>query len=494
MKNLKRLLALALAGMMTFSLAACNGGGQDGTVSGNDVATNATPGTGTAHYDEDGTRVIRMACWWDRYYDSTCTALEDDPAFVYNDDGSIKPADQMRFDVVAAIEEKYGVRIEWVNLTYEGQIESINNSILAGSPDCDVYLVDLSMGVPAALNGYCTDLRTVLPEDSDIFGDQVVMKYLGLGDDSVCLMQPVAAEATVEATYPLAFNVQMLEDAGLEDPRDLYERGEWTWDKFIEYAQALTVDTDGDGVSDQYGYAGFEQETAMCLIMSNGGVVAGGTEQTLTSPEVGEALQMMYDMYNTYNCCAPYNMEDNTGDSRNLYTAGNIAFWPGAAWIQAGNGDYDYNGALGYTLEFDTAYVAWPVGPSGDAETNAQKLTSGSYYMIPVGIEDPELVYNVFYDYCNYYNGDTSIRDDDQDIHNGSMFWWFCVTGKEDEYRIANYECMFEAGSHEVFDLYMNLGITYDWKSLISGEMTPAQFQETYKQQIQDGLDMYFGG
>ena len=51
---------------------------------------------------------------------------------------------------------------------------------------------------------------------------------------------------------------------------------------------------------------------------------------------------------------------------------------------------------------------------------------------------------------------------------------------------------MFDAGMHEAFDLWQNLGIEYDFKSLISGEMTPAQFQETYKQQIQDGLDSYF--
>ena len=29
--------------------------------------------------------------------------------------------------------------------------------------------------------------------------------------------------------------------------------------------------------------------------------------------------------------------------------------------------------------------------------------------------------------------------------------------------------------------------------SIISGDMTPAQFQETYKQQVQDALDAYYG-
>lgn len=477
--RLKKFIALGLAAIMTLSVAAC---GNDTSVSGSNVAG---ANGGVAHYDADGTRVIRMACWWDRYYDSYDTELDDDPTFSYTEEGEIRRADQMRFDVVAQIEEQYGVKIEWINLTYEGQRESINNSILAGSPDADIYLVDLVMGVPAALNGYCVDLSTVLPEDDDLFTTQTTMSYLSLGESGVYLLHPVAAETTVEETYPLAFNVQLLEDAGLEDPRDLYARGEWTWEKFNEYATALTLDTDGDGVTDQYGYAGFEKETVMCLLMSNGANIASGMEQTLTDSKVGEVLQQIYDMYNTYGYCKPYNMEDNGGDSRTDYRAGNVAFWPCACWIQGDNNDYPTDGTVG--VSFDTAYVAWPVGPSGDAATNAQKLTSGSYFMIPVGIEDPELVYNVFYAYCNYYQGDISVRDDRE-----ALWWWYESTGSKPEYQDANFQCMFDAGMHETFDLFLNLGIGFDWKGLISGEMTPAQFQETYKQQVQDGLDAYF--
>ncbi|MDE6686011.1 MAG: hypothetical protein K2K17_01690, partial [Lachnospiraceae bacterium] len=122
MKGFKRFLALGLAAMMTLSLAAC-GGGNDGagTATGDGTqgaATNlgTTTTDGYAHYDSDGNRVILMACWWDRYYDSDDTALDDDPSFSYTEDGEIKVADQMRFDVVAAIAAKYGVKLQWINL------------------------------------------------------------------------------------------------------------------------------------------------------------------------------------------------------------------------------------------------------------------------------------------------------------------------------------------------------------------------------------------
>ena len=45
---------------------------------------------------------------------------------------------------------------------------------------------------------------------------------------------------------------------------------------------------------------------------------------------------------------------------------------------------------------------------------------------------------------------------------------------------------------------WLSLGVDYGTDAgnglqlIIKGEMTPAQFQETFKQQVQDGLDAYF--
>ena len=49
----------------------------------------------------------------------------------------------------------------------------------------------------------------------------------------------------------------MLDEANLENPQDLYDRGEWTWEKFREYCRILTKDTDGDNNIDQWGYSGW---------------------------------------------------------------------------------------------------------------------------------------------------------------------------------------------------------------------------------------------
>ena len=83
------------------------------------------------------------------------------------------------------------------------------------------------------MNGFATNLEDILPADSDIFNDQMVFSQVDIGtDDGVYLFQSNSAEMLLAGTYMLAYNKQMLDEAGLEDPNALYERGEWTWDKW----------------------------------------------------------------------------------------------------------------------------------------------------------------------------------------------------------------------------------------------------------------------
>ena len=159
-------------------------------------------------------RNITIGLWWDIYYDSNDESWED------NEAATGKETDLMRFDNVKNIEDTYGVTYEFQNLTYAGVQDSVNNSILAGEPDCDVYMVELGWGVPAVMNGYAMDLREVLdPDDPLLTHNDTVMNYVALESGAVSLLTANGAEDQVAATYPLAFNLQMIEEANLEDPR-----------------------------------------------------------------------------------------------------------------------------------------------------------------------------------------------------------------------------------------------------------------------------------
>ena len=410
MKNLKKLLALGLSTAMVAGLTACGGSDSASTATTDSAAEStdsaAEESTDTASsdagslYNEGETRTIKIGTWYDHYYDSTNTDIHDDPSV------SDEELAQKHFDIVKEVEDKYNVKIEFVNLTWDGTQESINTSILAGTPDCDIYEVDLSFGIPAALNGFATNLQDILPADSDIFNDQMVFSQVDIGkDDGVYLFQSNSAEMVLAGTYMLAYNKQMLEEAGLEDPNALYERGEWTWDKWREYMLALTQDTDGDGVIDVYGFGSRYDYLVYNLTMSNGTGIAMSDTENLSSPEVAEVLDFIYNMYNVDKVANPWNADD-WDYNQNCYMDGRVAFWCDAAWISNANDDA--------SLGFDVVWCPWPIGPSGDEATNKFKnVSSGNAWMIPTGVDNPELVYNVFYDWQNWYHGDTDLRDGD---------------------------------------------------------------------------------
>lgn len=471
MKMYKKLLALGLSVAMIGSLAACGGSG-DSANTGDNAGTESDSNSGSDNSGSSSasgeTRVIKIGTWYDHYYDSTNKDIWDDPSV------SDEEFAQAHFDVVAEVEQKYNVEIQFVNLTYTGIQESINTSILAGKPDCDIYEVDLSFGIGAALNGYAVNLADILPADADILTTQTNLKptNIGLNDGSVYLFTQVSAEAGLYNTYMLAFDKNKIDAAGLEDPRELYNRGEWTWDKFREYLLALTQDTNGDGVTDVYGYGSRWDFTLYQLLMSNGATIASGATETLSSPEVGEVLDFMYNMYNVDHVANPWNAED-FDYNMNAYMDGTVAFWADAAWISSQNNDA--------SLDMNICWMPWPIGPSGNEATNARRnMSSGNAWMIPTGVEDPELVFNVFNDWANWYHGDTDYRD-------GNLTWWEdCAITEE------NYEVMEYMGKADGFDLWNSLGIEFNFSDLLDGTMTPAQFQETYKQPFQTALDSFF--
>ena len=450
---MKRILSLALVLAMAFSM----------------ISTFATA---------EEPRHITIALWWDMYYDSLDESWESNPS------ASGKETDIMRFDIVKEIEETYNVTFEFVNATYAGVQDSLNISILAGEPDFDVYMVELGWGVPAVMNGLATDFRDVLdPDDPLLSHEDVVMDYVNLTNGAVSLLSVKGAEDQVGATYPLAFNLQMIEDANLEDPRDLVERGEWTWDKFREYCQVLTRDTDGDGVTDVYGFGGWMGDFFPYFFMSNGTYMCATDTENLSSPEMGEVLKFLQDLFVTDKSAYPIPAENGWDVCRWLYRDKKVAFTTTAAWILDSYKDYLEEP----NLDFDMVFVDYPIGPSGNAETNSKKLANSNYWLIPAGIEDPELVYKVLRAYQNWYHEDTELRDDPDELE-----WWYTSTSNKLDLQDWNFEIMKSMGEHEMVD-FVNVVINdLPLWDLLDGSITPSQMQEQYKQVVQDALDQIF--
>ena len=474
MRNIKKFVALGLAGAMVLSMAAC---GNSGSATGDYKA-----------------RTLNIGSWWREYYASG-DSIEDSTDWSTNQDAEgddetalsekaiRREIAQLKFDNVATLEETYNCKFYWQNLTYEGTKESINTSILSGKPDCDIYMVDAPIAIPAQNNGLLLDLKTVLPADHDIFTTQKVMSYVDLGDGKACIIKVNGGMAN---TYPLAYNVEMIQAAGLEDPAELWEKGEWTWDKFYEYCEALTDIPNG-----KYGYCGFAKETINELLFSNGAAIAGGATETLTSAETTEVLEFVQKLYQPNGVSYPYDYDGEPWESmRKHFPQGDVAFSPMAVWIQDDQKMYPIGGEPGVT--FHTKFVRWPVGPSGDKNTNpAVNAVGGNFFVIPVNVKEPERVFNFLYDLYNWYDGDVEVRDNPV-LNN----WWIECTDADPVNQQANWLVQQDCYSRPGLELYDNLNLEkenqFEINKLISGEQTVAQFQEINKQVVQDALDAMF--
>lgn len=469
MSALKKTLATATAFAMAATMVACSGNGGN-------TSTQASKegGSDTGSTASSQKRVINVGTWWEIYYTSDHDDIYDNPAVTNTETA------QMQLDNMRAIEEKYNIELHFVNLTWDGIMESINTSIMAGTPDCDIYMVDLQFGVPAVLNGWAQPISSFAAEDSDIYTDQVVMKYLNVLDMEEDYL--FAGNSINTSAYVLGFNMDAINSNGLENPQDLYDAGEWTWDKFYEYCKTLTQDTDGDGKIDQYGYTGWWTTFFSQMNLANGASVASTETEGLSSPETLETLEFISKLYSD-GYARPWDPDDwNINVS--AAADGEAVFWTTAAWVEQ---SYFIDSETGET-PFEIGIVPFPIGPSGDQETNATRSETDNWQFIPVGIEDPTTVYNVYYDWCNWYNFDTTYRDDTEWSEN------MMYSGGDDDLSARNFEYLKAMGTNSQLELWDKLGVDLGIYGLVVVDgTTPAQIQEEHASEIQAALDAYMG-
>ncbi|MDR0819487.1 MAG: hypothetical protein LBN43_07950 [Oscillospiraceae bacterium] len=481
----KRILAAILTAALVIALSACGNGSQ--TVSSNTPAPSDTPevspsaGVSAVRYTADGKRIITIGTWSDIYYVSKHTSIYDDPTVPHlsdDDDEETKAEKEHRIQIaelrlakLREVELKYNVVIEYVNLTFEGIQESIRTSIAEGIPDVDIYQVDSQFGIPAVLDGLAIALEDIGLANTDVFNEQAVTKNLKLaGQDKSYLFNPSNSGGV--SSYPLAFNLDMVEAAGLENPQDLFDRGEWTWDVWENYLKVLTVDADEDGTPEVYGYSGYWTNMLNNLLMSNDAGIARGEKQTMDSKETREVFDFIYKIYNTDKTARPWDSA-NWEINNKLYAEGLSAFWIGADWI------FDQQG--GNDLPFEIGIVPWPCGPSGDPATNHYSSPDMNWYMLPKGAEDSELIYNVIFDWLNWYDFDTEKADD--------YDWSRERYGSE-----RNFAYALMMSQRQGFDLWDSLSkiVNFSLVYLMTGAQNTTQFIESYADAYQNALNAYF--
>ena len=185
-----------------------------------------------------------------------------------------------------------------------------------------------------------------------------------------------------DVQYGIFWNKTLFEKYNLPDLYELYENGEWTWDKFKEIAIAGNQDTDGDGEYDIHGFNQRENLVWSYMASNNANAVAktdAGVELALDTKEATEALEAYADFMQNVD-----HLKGWLGDWQSQiwsFRDGESMMCYEAWWIS-----YGYLGEM----QDEWGFVPFPKGPSATEYVSYGK--EASPYMMLNGIENPEEV------------------------------------------------------------------------------------------------------
>lgn len=162
--------------------------------------------------------------------------------------GAVDDETSMAKHAKRVFEEAYGGEVESIVTTYDDFYTQLATLIAAGTPP-DVVTYMGHDWYPLVMTH---DLAQEL--DGKIDFDTLLWKDMKESTESMKWLNGKTYGVTVQekAVRVIYYNEEMFENAGLDTPGDYYERGEWTVDKMVELAEALTLKNQ-EGEVTQYG-------------------------------------------------------------------------------------------------------------------------------------------------------------------------------------------------------------------------------------------------
>jgi multiple sugar transport system substrate-binding protein len=257
--------------------------------------------------------------------------------------------EQVYLDVLANFEATTGINVEEVHPTGDvGILELLQIELAAGEAP-DVTWNDIGSVAQFAKRGGFIPLDPYVEAENYDFSDFFPQQFVEAGRvDGVLYGLP--RELNTLVTF---FNKTLFDEAGLEDPYTLWERGEWTWENFIEAGKALTKPE-----IRQYGTAGYDNHPWMMdmLVRQNGAQMVSDdlTTVTLTDPRAIEAYQYAIDLLWTHQIMPqPGTLEAWAGPQ---FASQNVATIFAGRWVVP---------LFSTITDFEWGTAPVPAGPAG---------------------------------------------------------------------------------------------------------------------------------
>lgn len=302
------------------------------------------------------------------------------------------PAELAAYEtLVGAFEERFpDIDVELIHIPDQGDYrQRLGADFAAGTP-ADVVLINYRRYGPFAAAGQLEPLEEHL-RSSDVIAEadffpEAIEPFRWRGE-LMCIPQNVSS-------LVVYYNKDLFDAAGLAYPAD-----DWTWDDFLATAQALTQDTDGDGMTDQYGL-GTEASIFRVapFIWQNGGELVQyerpnvPARLAVDSGPAREAIQWFVDLQTTHHV-VPDAVAETAQGSEDRFIAGTTAMF-----LNSRRGTPTYREIEGFD---------WDIAPLPQQERQAGILHSDAYCMAAAA-QDKDAAWT-FIEYANSPEGQATI-------------------------------------------------------------------------------------
>ena len=212
-----------------------------------------------------------------------------------------------------------GVTVEFIETSDRDDLIARLSTAFAGGAPPDLFLMNYRFYGQFAVKGVLESMEPYL-DSSDVFrADEFypqAMEAFQVDGEQICMPQNISSLVAY-------YNKDLFDEAGLSYPDD-----GWTWADFLRMAKALTVDVDGDGVTDRYG-VGMDPEVIRLapFIWSSGAeLVDDETDPTRFAVDTPTAIKAMQDFFDLYavHGVAPGDEELESEDTETRFLNGTL--------------------------------------------------------------------------------------------------------------------------------------------------------------------------
>lgn len=247
---------------------------------------------------------------------------------------------------LSLFEDVYGASIEYIQTDSNEKLSTLAQRLLSGDPvDMIPYEWDaVPNGVTKNQYQPLDDYYYILEMDTELWEDM---------EDVIDMFEYNGGHYVVPYTISdpiiITYSRKMMESEGLDDPYELYEKGEWDWDAMMDMMNKFVSNTP-EG-STRYGINGW---FGQAVIQSTGHTVVtyedGVFINNIDDPEIEQAELLMQEMA-----------------TKNLYRADWVGYFPDdQSTLFFAMGDWALGGSNAKNQDADLMVVPFPKSPNAD--------------------------------------------------------------------------------------------------------------------------------